>query len=244
MIRFFLVSVSLGLLMGCNKRLINLNQGNLDMNVFKFEYFSAKARLNYTEGGQKLSAVANLRIKYDSLIWISISPGLSIEAFRIKLTLDSVFLLDRVGHNYIKSSYGEFDNFFGIKLNFKWIQAMLLGNPLSTSKNLVVNKEQDGIFYEQNEDPLTIRNFIGDQSNKIEKVFIKNSLAKYEIDINYGDFTQLNEHARFPFSMKFILKFLEKQQPSKQVNITIKSAHLPEKKPKFPFNVPAKYLKN
>ena len=118
MIRFFVVSVSLGLLMGCNKRLINLNQANLDMNVFKFEYFSAKARLNYTEGGQKLSAVANLRIKYDSLIWLSISPGLSIEAFRIKLTLDSVFLLDRLGHNYIKSSYGEFDNFFWDKLEF------------------------------------------------------------------------------------------------------------------------------
>ena len=78
----------------------------------------------------------------------------------------------------------------------------------------------------------------------VEKVFIKNSSAKYEIDINYGDFTQLNEQARFPFSVKFILKFLEKQQPPKQVNITIKSAHLPEKMPKFPFNVPAKYLKN
>ena len=244
MIRFFGILVTLGLLIGCNKRLINLNQGNLDMNVFKFEYFSAKARLNYTEGGQKLSAVANLRIKYDSLIWISISPGLSIEAFRIKLTLDSVFLLDRIGRNYIESSYGEFDNFFGMNLNFKWIQAMILGNPLSSNKNLVVSKEQEGIFYEQNEDPFLIRNFIGDRSNKIEKIFIKNSLAKYEMDINYGDFTQLNEQARFPFSMKFILKFLEKQQPSKQVNITIKSAHLPEKTPKFPFNVPAKYLKN
>jgi hypothetical protein len=243
-IRFFGVLVSLGLLMGCNKRLINLNQGNLDVNAFKFDYFSAKARLNYIEGGQKLSAIANLRIKYDSLIWISISPGLSIEAFRIKLTSDSVFLLDRLSHNYTKSSYGEFDKFYGLNLNFKWIQAMILGNPLLTNKNLVVNKEEQGIFYEQNEDQLQIRNFIGDQSNKIEKIFIKNSLAKYEIDIDYGDFTQLNEQARFPFSMKFILRFLEKQQPPKQINITIKSAHLTEKTLKFPFNVPAKYLKN
>ena len=62
MIRFFVVLVSFGLLMGCNKRLINLNQGNLDMNVFKFEYFSAKARLNYTEGGQKLSALSLIHI--------------------------------------------------------------------------------------------------------------------------------------------------------------------------------------
>ena len=244
MIRFFVVLVSFGLLMGCNKRLINLNQGNLDMNAFKFDYFLAKARLNYTEGDQKLSAVANLRIKYDSLIWISISPGLSIEAFRIKLTSDSVFLLDRLGHNYIKSSYEEFDKFYGINLNFKWIQAIILGNPLSTSKNLVINKEQQGIFYEQNEDSFTIRNFIGDQSNKVEKIFIKNSLAKYEIDINYGDFTQLNEQARFPFSMKFILRFFGEKHSSKQINITIKSANLPEKTLKFPFNVPAKYLKN
>ena len=152
--------------------------------------------------------------------------------------------LDRLGHNYIKSSYEEFDKFYGINLNFKWIQAIILGNPLSTSKNLVINKVQQGIFYEQNEDPLTIRNFIGDQSNKVEKIFIKNSLAKYEIDINYGDFTQLNEQARFPFSMKFILRFFGEKHSSKQINITIKSANLPEKALKFPFNVPAKYLKN
>tara|TARA_B110000027_G_scaffold93377_1_gene98642 strand:+ start:1002 stop:1736 length:735 start_codon:yes stop_codon:yes gene_type:complete len=243
-IRFLRVLVILGLLTGCNKRLIHLNQDDIEVNAFKFDYFTAKAKLNYTDGDQKLSAVANLRIKYDSLIWISISPGLGIEVLRLKLTTDSVFLIDRIAQNYTKSSYREFNHFYGINLNFKWIQAIMMGNPLSSNKKLVVNKENGGILYEQNDGPFFIRNFIGDQSNKIEKISIRNSAAKYEMVINYGDFTQLNERAILPFYMKFVLTFFEDQQPPKQVNINIKSANLPDKTLKFPFNVPAKFLKD
>ena len=244
MIRFFGILVILLFLTGCNKRLIYLNQDNIDINAFKFDYFTAKAKLIYTNGDQKLSAVANLRIKSDSLIWISISPGLGIEAFRIKLTTDSVFLLDRIDHNYMKSSYREFSNFYGFNLNFKWIQAIMLGNPLSSNKRLGVNKEQEGTFYDQNEGPFLIRNFIGDKSNKLEKISIKNSLAKYEIAINYGNFSRVNEQALLPFYIKFVLTFLEKQQSSKQIDINIKSVNLPDKILKFPFNVPAKFLKD
>jgi hypothetical protein len=140
MIRFISIVLILGVFTSCNKRLIHSKQENIEINTFKFDYFTAKAKLNYTNGDQKLSAVANLRIKYDSLIWISISPGLGIEVLRIKLTTDSVFLIDRIAQNYTKSSYREFNHFYGINLNFKWIQAIMLGNPLSSNKKLVINK--------------------------------------------------------------------------------------------------------
>jgi hypothetical protein len=244
MIRFISTVLILGVFTSCNKRLIHSKQENIEINTLKFDYFTAKAKLNYTNGDQKLSAVANLRIKYDSLIWISISPGLGIEVLRLKLTTDSVFLIDRIAHKYMKSSYGEFNHFYGINLNFKWIQAIMLGNPLSSNKKLVINKENGRILYEQNDGPLFIRNFIGDQSNKIEKISIENPESKYEMTINYGDFTQLDERSILPYYMKFVLTFFEEQQPSKQIDINIKSANLPDKTLKFPFNVPAKFLKD
>ena len=244
MIRYISIVLILGVFTSCNKKLIHSKQENIEINTFKFDYFTAKAKLNYTNGDQKLSAVANLRIKYDSLIWISISPGLGVEVLRLKLTTDSVFLIDRMAHKYMKSSYSEFNNFYGIKLNFKWIQAIMLGNPLSSNKKLVINKENGRILYEQNDGPLFIRNFIGDQSNKIEKISVRNSAAKYEMVINYGDFTQLNERALLPYYMKLVLTFFEEEQPTKQIDINIKSANLPDKTLKFPFNVPAKFLKD
>ena len=228
MIRFISTVLILGVFTSCNKRLIHSKQENIEINTLKFDYFTAKAKLNYTNGDQKLSAVANLRIKYDSLIWISISPGLGIEVLRLKLTTDSVFLIDRIAHKYMKSSYGEFNHFYGINLNFKWIQAIMLGNPLSSNKKLVINKENGRILYEQNDGPL----------------FIRNSAAKYEMVINYGDFTQLNERALLPYYMKLVLTFFEEEQPTKQIDINIKSANLPDKTLKFPFNVPAKFLKD
>jgi hypothetical protein len=244
MIRYISIVLILGVFTSCNKKLIHSKQENIEINTFKFDYFAAKAKLNYNSGDQKLSVVANLRIKYDSLIWISISPGLGVEVLRLKLTTDSVFLIDRMAHKYMKSSYSEFNNFYGIKLNFKWIQAIMLGNPLSSNKKLVTNKENGRVLYEQKDGPLFIRNFIGDQSNKIEKISVRNSTAKYEMVINYGDFTQLNERALLPYYMKLVLTFFEERQPTKEIDINIKSANLPDKTLKFPFNVPAKFLKD
>jgi len=244
MIRYISILLILGVFTSCNKKLINSKQDNIEINTLKFNYFTAKAKLNYTSGEQKLSAVANLRIKYDSLIWITISPGLGIEALRLKLTTDSIFLIDRMAHKYKKSSYREFNNFYGINLNFKWIQAIILGNPLSSNKKLVTNKENGRVLYEQNDGPLFIRSLIGDQSNKIEKISVRNSTAKYEIVINYADFTQLNERALLPYHMKLVLTFFEEEQLTKEIDINIKSANLLDKTLKFPFNVPAKFLKD
>ena len=244
MIRFFMVVVVLWVMMGCNKKLVLSTQDSIEVNALKFNHFTAKAKLNYSDGNQKLSAVANLRMKYDSLIWISISPGLGIEVLRFKLTTDTVFLIDRIAHKYRAFSYHEFSDFYGINFDFKWIQAIMLGNPLSLNKKLVVNKEKEGTTYEQKDGPLLIRNFIGDQSNKIEKISIENPESKYEMTINYGDFTQLDERSILPYYMKFVLTFFEEQQPSKQIDINIKSANLPDKTLKFPFNVPAKFLKD
>ena len=78
MIRYISILLILGVLTSCNKKLIHSKQENIQINILKFDYFTAKAKLNYTSGDQKLSAGANFRIKYDSLIWISISPGLGI----------------------------------------------------------------------------------------------------------------------------------------------------------------------
>ena len=144
----------------------------------------------------------------------------------------------------MKSSYSEFNNFYEINLNFKWIQAIMLGNPLSSNRKLVTNKENGRILYEQNDGSLFIRNFIGDQSNKIEKISIRNSTAKYEMVINYGDFTQLNEREVLPYYIKLVLTFFEEEQPTKKIDINIKSANLLDKTLKFPFNVPAKFLKD
>ena len=62
--------------------------------------------------------------------------------------------------------------------------------------------------------------------------------------INYGDFTQLNEREVLPYYIKLVLTFFEEEQPTKKIDINIKSANLLDKTLKFPFNVPAKFLKD
>ena len=60
---------------------------------FKFDWMSAKISGKFNDSNQSFSFKGSMKIRKDSLIWISISPGLGIELGRLLLDLDSVHFL-------------------------------------------------------------------------------------------------------------------------------------------------------
>ena len=59
---------------------------------FKFNWMSAKVSGKFSDSNQNFSFKGNMKIRKDSLIWISISPGLGLELGRVLLDLDSYIL--------------------------------------------------------------------------------------------------------------------------------------------------------
>ena len=72
-----------------------------------------------------------MKIRKDSLIWISISPGLGLELGRVLLDLDSVHFMNRFEKTYFKSSYAELSEKTKSPLSFMRIQSLLVGNAMS-----------------------------------------------------------------------------------------------------------------
>src|SRR5687767_126680 len=66
--------------------------GTLLHNRIDFKTFSAKIKVEYEDvKGKQPDVIANVRMEKDNIIWISINATfLSIEAFRIMITKDSV----------------------------------------------------------------------------------------------------------------------------------------------------------
>ena len=70
----------------------------LSKNIIKFNTFSAKIKVQYEDSkGKQPDVNAFVRMKKDSVIWISINATfLSIEAFRILITKDHVTILNKL----------------------------------------------------------------------------------------------------------------------------------------------------
>ena len=103
---------------------------------FNFQYLSAKANIDYTDKtGETQSFDINLRVHRDSIIWISITPLLGIEAARVLVTKDSVHILDRVHKTYSKRGLSYFEELFKTNVSFDMMQAVIVGNYFQYLKN-------------------------------------------------------------------------------------------------------------
>lgn len=96
----------------------------------KFNWFSAKFSAEYINKGKQNSFSGQIRIRKDSLIWISLTPMLGIEALRVMITQDSVKMINRLDDTYFIGDYELLNRFLNTNIDFDLLQAFLLGNDL------------------------------------------------------------------------------------------------------------------
>ena len=74
----------------------------------------------------------NVRIARDSVIWMSISPALGVEAARVLLTPDSVQVMSKIpGSRFVfQGNYAMLEEAAKAPVNFQLVQELLVGEPL------------------------------------------------------------------------------------------------------------------
>lgn len=100
-------------------------------NQMQFDYLSAKFTLVYAREKNKTNLRGQLRIKNDSLIWISFTPALGIEAARVLLTNDSIKFINRLNKTYFSGRYELVDSLLNTTIDLSLLQSMLVGNDLT-----------------------------------------------------------------------------------------------------------------
>src|SRR5688572_8544952 len=79
----------------------------LKVNVLNTEFttFSAKGRMQLEKPDEKLASAVTIRIKKDSVIWVSVVPALGIEVARVRITPDTIQILDRLHKEYLAGNF-------------------------------------------------------------------------------------------------------------------------------------------
>ena len=131
--------------------LIRQTLGQLAGNRVDFQTFSARMKVHYEAGdGKDYELIAFVRIRKDSLIWMSINAvvgPVNIEAFRVLITRDSVKILDKQKKIVRLRSVSYLQEEVHLPVNFQTLQDLLIGNPifLDTTRILYYKREQVGL---------------------------------------------------------------------------------------------------
>ena len=140
----------------------------LELNEFEFETLSTKADITFTDE-KETSFKANLRIRKDSAIWMSITPALGIEMARVLITKDSVLFMDRIHNKYFVGDFAFINKTFDVDMDYSMLEALLVGNSLEFEKDekirTSIDRKKD--FY-----------FIGTERKRKVKRDIKKELKK------------------------------------------------------------------
>jgi hypothetical protein len=245
--KFLVLILGLLLLISCRKNLqksqpVNTPKATIKINEIDFEYFQSKAKIDYDDGTNQFSSPMTIRIRRDSVIWISVNPALGIEVVRALITPDSIFVIDKihkdfyaVGLNYVKQN-------FGVELNFKMIQSALLGNliePMTFNDSL--SKLGDFVILRQRKAKLDLLNHISITSKKIESVILTDKVTKNNLTIKYTDFAPLDSFI-FANNSQVLANYLTKNGMMKSnVIINHQRVDIKDKQLRFPFNIKSKY---
>ena len=231
----------------------------MDSGKFDCEWLSVKisAAYNSASSGNSFSAV--LRMRKDSVIWISIS-SLGIEAARIYLAKDTMKYMDRLNSRYAVSGYDSLNNLFRLSVDFDMLQSLLLGNFFSyTDKKELKSAYIDGQYYilstlrkrklkraleEKEPNKRIIQDvWLDPLSFRIVKMSVDDNRIRQKLTVAYENFRSAEvegagRDAGKPLAHKTTLRI----NSEKPMTITLEYSKVFINKPQeFPFTIPEKY---
>ena len=222
----------------------------------KFDQFSAKFNVTYQVDRKKTTVSGNLRIEHDSIIWISITPALGIEAVRFMLSPDSIKFINRLSNTYFVHDFAYINQLLNKTLDYDMAQAFLIGNDFSlyesnTFKATVdnqlyklstTNRRKLRRFVRRSEDDISIplqSIWLDPESFKVSKVLLKEAERdSRKFQANYAEFVQVNEEF-IPTNLEFKVETVDKK-----INIKIKYSKIQiNQNQTYPFRIPENYTK-
>jgi len=222
-------------------------------NQFKAEWFSGKFKGAYHRPNDKQIFNGQIRIRKDSLIWISITAVMGIEVFRIEIKPDSFTFINRLEKNYVTSSTEFLRKRIGVDVDFEMLESLILGNdfPFYQTDVFKLNNRGDNYllstisrrkikkktFEVEKKSKILIQNiFVDKYTYKINKQVVKVvGNDKTKLRIHYADFDKVNEQL---FPQKMIIKFKEDNKTFIEFNFSKIEIN---NKLRFPFRVSKKY---
>lgn len=238
--------VILLLFASCSKQFtfFNPNPNKLKIKNLDFEDLTLRTKIKFRSGTEDLKATAHIRIKQDSLIWFSLTPGLGIEAARGLISKDSIVLVDKIHKEYTILQFKDLTEKFNFNLDYHLIESILLGNmiwPVESEDNVVKQDTYYSVSKEKGD--LAIAHYIGINTMKLEKLEAVSDSTKNSMNIMYSEFDLISEKI-VPAKAAISIQYKSRKDGRRKIsniNFDHTRIDIDGKKQKFSFDIPDKY---
>lgn len=144
-----------------------------DLEAREGEWSTLGLRMESTASamGRTGTFALNVRLAKDSVIWMSISPALGVEAARILLTPDSVQVLSKLpGARFVfQGNYTMLEKAIQAPVSFALVQDLIVGQPLMLDREIdtYVSKVQDQQYVLLTKTDRNVRKLVGSNDKNI-----------------------------------------------------------------------------
>jgi outer membrane lipoprotein-sorting protein len=221
----------------------------------KFDWFSAKFSLDLEIDKKKTSVTGQVRMKKDSIIWVTLSPALGIEMARLLITADSVKFVNRINKTYFSGDYATVNKLLEANIDYDVFQTLLLGNDLTYYEDGKFRASYDSKEYHlvtagrqklkkyvkttEDEERIYIQNiYLDPETFKITQMKIKEvKKENKKLDATYNDFKLISGQL-FPHHILFNLL------ADKPIQVDLEYNRIQIDEPQeFPFKISDKYAR-
>jgi len=208
----------------------------LENSRIQYEWFSAKARVNYEDNSTSKSFTASIRMRKDSVIWISVTTMLGVEAARLLIRNDSVFFLDRLNKMYNHEPLPFLEQYFSFPFDITLLQKILVGDALFIAPEQAKIKQDKNkcTFASENEQYKYMLNFDSDNLT-ISTEHLTDIQSDRSISLIFDDYQSENDKL-FSYARTITVKADE------PIELSLKFSKVKWNEPlTFPFQVNEKY---
>ena len=188
----------------------------LEMNAFDFNSLSFRAsmKVNLPDRQENLSLKASVRMRKDSVIWMSITAtSLRYEVARLLITTDSIQVRYKTDASkpalYEVHGFDYLDNLAGTKMDFKTLQNVLVGNSIDLGESEKLRASVEGMRYllsslkkrdlrrmqDENEEPddISYRLWVRPQDFRVGRLAIDDYQQERFLSVSYKTYQSLED---------------------------------------------------
>jgi hypothetical protein len=199
---------------------------------FEFNSFSCKAKVSYSDQHNGVvNFSATIRMKKDSVIWMSVSPGMGIEVYRVMITKDSIRILDRIHGTYISRGLDFLNQFVSYPVNLMEVQSLIVGVPIGyDTQSLSASKGDSSVLFASTDSEWNSNILVNNKDFLIHQFLMQNMKKQKKMRIEFYNYNYDNVS---PFSLD---RYMEINNPD-PITISIDYSKIKINNPvKFPFN--------
>ena len=94
-----------------------------------FEWLTANMSIQAEGNGMVYNDLSGqLRMRKDSLVWLNVTATMGVEVLRVKVSNDSVWIVNRIEKNYLAEPLDTISAQLGMSLSLPLVQTLLLDN--------------------------------------------------------------------------------------------------------------------